>query len=186
MAIVKVYQYPHASLREPCHAVNALGGAVETVVRDLVDTMYAFGGAVGLSAPQIGSRLRVIAMDVAAKSTRDQLRVMINPVIEVSSRNKLVREGCLSFPEYLANVKRATRLTVRYLDADGAEVTHEARDLEAIAIQHEIDHLDGVLMIDRVNSLKTDLLRRYAGAPLPAAPSDVTAPVSLPPEFHPS
>lgn len=166
MAIVKVYQYPHASLRESCTDVLAFDAALDQVVANLVDTMYAFSGAVGLSAPQIGSRLRVMVIDVAAKTTRDQRRVMINPVIVLASRNKLVREGCLSFPDYLANIKRATRLTVRYHDEHGEPVEYQARDLEAIAVQHELDHLDGVLMIDRVNSLKTDLLRRYAQPPL--------------------
>ena len=99
-------------------------------------------------------------MDVSAATTKTDLKVMINPVIVQQSRNKVVREGCLSFPDYLANVKRATKLTVEAYDPYGELQTYEVKHLEAVCVQHELDHLDGVLMIDRINSLKTDLIRR--------------------------
>ncbi len=162
MAVLKIYKYPHVSLREQCKAVEGVNDGIRKVARDMVETMYACPGAVGLAAPQVGVPLRIVVIDVSAKTTKDRLRVMINPEIVSQSRNKLVREGCLSFPDYLANVKRATKITFRYIDENGETVEAEARDLEAIAVQHEIDHLDGILMIDRVNSLKTDLIRRYA------------------------
>lgn len=164
MAVVKIYKYPHIHLRTECQPVSEITGEVLKVCEDLVDTMYAQSGAVGLSAPQIGQSLRIIVLDVSANTTKDQLRVMINPEIKAQSRNKLVREGCLSFPDYLVNSKRATKLTVRYQTPTGAFEELETKHLEAIAIQHEIDHLDGVLMIDRVQSLKTDLIRRYTQA----------------------
>lgn len=168
MAVVKIYKYPHVNLREECKPVGDITGDVLARIEDLVDTMYDCPGAVGLSAPQIGWGYRVVVIDVAAKERANnpeasQLRIMINPEIVVASRNKLVREGCLSFPEYLANIKRATKLTCRYTTPQGTTEEFEAKQLEAVAVQHEIDHLDGVLMIDRVNSLKTDLIRRVAG-----------------------
>lgn len=161
MAILDVLKYPHVQLRQECKPVGTITDEIRGMCQDLVDTMYDHDGAVGLSAPQVGYPLRIVAIDVTAKTTRDQLRVLINPTIVKQSRNKLVREGCLSFPSYLANVKRSTRITCEYLTPEGdtKEWTAESQ-LEAIAIQHEIDHLDGVLMIDRVNSLKTDLIRR--------------------------
>jgi peptide deformylase len=163
MAVLDILKYPHVQLRQECKPVERITDEIKGMCQDLVDTMYDGPGAVGLSAPQVGYPLRIVVIDVTAKTTRDELRVMINPEIVQQSRNKLVREGCLSFPEYLVNLKRATRVTCKYLTPDGEEVTWESQSqLEAIAIQHEIDHLDGVLMIDRVNSLKTDLIRRYA------------------------
>ncbi len=167
MPVVKIYKYPHVMLRETCQPVAEVTDATRAMATDLVDTMYSCPGAVGLSAPQIGYPWRIVAIDVNAKEGASnpelrQLRVMINPEIVSASRNKLVREGCLSFPEYLVNIKRATKVTVKYLTPQGNDEEAAVTHLEAIAVQHEIDHLDGVLMIDRVNSLKTDLIRRIA------------------------
>ncbi|MGJ8508472.1 peptide deformylase, partial [Glaesserella parasuis] len=91
---------------------------------------------------------------------RSAYKVLINPVVVESSRKKTMREGCLSFPDYLANIKRATKLTFTAFDREQALQTYTVYGLEAIAVQHEIDHLDGVLMIDRISSLKTDWIRR--------------------------
>lgn len=160
MAILKVYKYPHEYLREPSEAVAAVDEDLRRFVDDMKETMYSFPGAVGLAAPQVGKHVRVVLVDIAAKTSRDRLKVLINPVIVHTAKNKLVREGCLSFPDYLVNVKRALKVTVQCLDENGREREYQVRDLEAVAIQHELDHLDGVLMIDRVQSLKTDLIRR--------------------------
>ncbi len=165
MAIVKIYKYPHVILREMCKPVDSVDQGTRRLIDDMIATLYDCNGAVGLAAPQVGQPVRMVLIDVTAKTTKSELRVMINPEIIKRSRNKLVREGCLSFPDYLANVKRGTRAVVRYMDEHGKTVEAEVRDLEAIAVQHEIDHLDGVLMIDRVNSLKTDLIRRYSALP---------------------
>jgi peptide deformylase len=161
MAVLKVYKYPHSVLRQPCLPVDAFDDSLRQLVADMTDTMYSFGGAVGLAAPQIGITQRVLVIDLNAKTTRDRRMVLVNPLILKASRNKLVREGCLSFPEYLANVKRATRVTVQAYDAHGTQQILDVEGLEAIAVQHELDHLDGVLMIDRISSLKTDWIRRH-------------------------
>jgi peptide deformylase len=163
VTVLKLYKYPHPILRKPCQRVTEFDDELRQLVADMVETMYDRHGSVGLSAPQVGSAVRVFVMDVNAATTADALRVMVNPVIVQTSRNKIVREGCLSFPEYLANVKRATRCTVEAFDQWGQPFTVEAKHLEAVCIQHEIDHLDGVLMIDRITSLKTDWIRRTGG-----------------------
>lgn len=160
MALLKIYKYPHPVLREKGLVVTGFDEAFRVLIQDMIETMYICPGAVGLAAPQVGIAQRVFVMDILAKTTRDALKVIVNPEIIQQSRNKLVREGCLSFPEYLANIKRAQRIVVRYQDEWGNPHEHQADGFEAVAIQHEIDHLDGVLLIDRVQSLKTDLIRR--------------------------
>ena len=160
MTIKKVLRAPHPILRELCEPVQHWDGALQQLVDDMTDTLYAAHGAVGLAACQIGETARVLVLDVSSKTTREAYKVLINPVILESSRNKTMREGCLSFPDYLASIKRATKVTFSAFDRDGGSHIYTVQGLEAIAIQHEIDHLDGILMIDRINSLKTDWIRR--------------------------
>jgi len=160
MAVLPILKYPHPILRQVCAPVEAVDDSLRALVQDMVDTLYDGPGAVGLAAPQVGYAVRVVVIDISAASTRDQLKVLINPELVQVSRNKMVREGCLSFPEYLANIRRGTRAVVRALNELGETVEYDTRKLEAIAVQHEIDHLDGVLLLDRINSLKTDLIRR--------------------------
>jgi peptide deformylase len=160
MSILKVLKYPHPMLREQCEPVHAWDASLQNLIDDMTETMYAAPGAVGLAASQIGQTVRVVILDVTCKTTRNEYKVLINPNIVEASRKKQMREGCLSFPEYLASVKRATKLTFTAFDRAGALQTYTVQGLEAIAVQHEIDHLDGVLMIDRISSLKTDWIRR--------------------------
>ena len=160
MAILKVLKYPHPILREQCEPVHAWDNNLQRLIDDMTETMYAAPGAVGLAASQIGETVRVVILDVTCKTTRDEYKVLINPTIVEASRKKQMREGCLSFPEYLASIKRATKLTFTAFDREGELKTYTVQGLEAIAVQHEIDHLDGVLMIDRIDSLKTDWIRR--------------------------
>lgn len=160
MAILKVLKYPHPLLREQCEPVTTWDSSLQRLVDDMTETMYASPGAVGLAASQIGETARVVILDVTCKTSREAYKVLINPAVVEASRKKYMREGCLSFPEYLANVKRSTKLTFTAFDRDGSLKTYTVQGLEAIAVQHEIDHLDGVLMIDRINSLKTDWIRR--------------------------
>ncbi len=181
MAILKILKYPHPLLREMCEPVTAWDANLDRAVDDMIQTMYASPGAVGLAACQVGMPRRIIVMDVNAKTSRDALKVLINPTIIEQSRNKTMREGCLSFPEYLANIKRATKLTFSAFDREGALQTYTVYGLEAVAVQHEIDHLNGVLMIDRITSLKTDWIRRQAR---PEAESGIADP-ALQPEAEP-
>jgi peptide deformylase len=160
MSVLKILKYPHPILRIPCPALTVFDQTLQDLVADMVETMYHGTGAVGLAAPQVGQSVRVFVMDTNAFTTRDNLKVMVNPKIITASRNKTMREGCLSFPDYLANVKRSQRITVEAFDAYGVLHTYELKHLEAVCVQHEIDHLDGILMMDRIESLKTDWLRR--------------------------
>ncbi len=172
MAVRRVILYPDPALREISAEVKVFGktrtdnGAtidarLKSDITDLIDTLR-YNPGVAIAAPQIGIKKRIIALDVSAKSAKDTghgLLILINPVITETSQNKTVRGGCLSIPDYLANLRRAKKVTVTALDQNGTPVTIEARGLEAIALQHEIDHLDGILFIDRVTSLR-DLVRR--------------------------
>lgn len=160
MSVLKVLKYPHPILREKCEPVVTWDNGLQKLIDDMTETMYDAFGSVGLAASQVGETTRLIVLDTSSKTTRADYKVLINPTIIESSRNKTMREGCLSFPEYLANIKRATKLTFTAFDRDGELRTYTVQGLEAIAVQHEIDHLDGVLMIDRISSLKTDWIRR--------------------------
>jgi peptide deformylase len=125
--------------------------------------MRANQRCVGLAAPQLGDEVRMVVVDVSEhpRATRHHgLLVLVNPVIRRSSGGEIAREGCLSIPDLTANVKRATELTVEASDTDGAVQSIEAEGFEARAIQHEMDHLDGILFLDRVASLTTDVFRR--------------------------
>jgi peptide deformylase len=166
MAVLPVLRYPNPVLRQLSQPVpipsegRAFPDSINQIINNLLETAYAFPGTIGLAAPQIGYLHRIVIVDVTAKTDRSACKVLINPVIIQASRNKLGREGCLSFPEYLANIKRATRITVQAYNQYGHFVEWVAEGLEAIAIQHELDHLDGVLLLDRISAIKTDLIRR--------------------------
>lgn len=161
MAVLRILKYPHPILRKQCEPVTSWDNALSKLIDDMTETLYASPGAVGLAACQIGEPVRLMILDVSSQEDRSEYKVLINPTIIEATRNKTMREGCLSFPDYLANVKRATRLTFNAYDRDRELRTYTVRGLEAIAVQHEIDHLEGILMIDRIHSLKTDWIRRH-------------------------
>jgi peptide deformylase len=151
-----VLRYPHPALKQRCREVTAEDD-VDRIVRDLVDTMQSFPRCVGVAAPQIGELVRIAVVDVSSHPKADRghgLLVLVNPRVVRAEGRELGREGCLSVPELTANVRRATLVTV---EADGVRV--EAAGFEARAIQHELDHLDGVLFLDRVAS-RDDVFRR--------------------------
>lgn len=135
----------------------------DVLVADLLETMDASPACVGLAAPQIGVSRRVIVVDVSAhpKTTVSHgLIVMIDPVVVESSGREVGREGCMSVPDLTANVARATSIVVRGRTPGGEDRTIVTEGFEARAFQHEIDHLDGMLILDRVDSLTTDVFRR--------------------------
>lgn len=164
MAVREIRLYPDPVLKEACAPVEKLDAAIDQLVQDLVDTMIAAGHSVGVAAPQIGVTRRVVVIDVSnSKMGRDNnhgLLTMINPEIIRREGSKVMREGCMSVPDYTGNVTRAKSIVVQFLDRDGRERVINASGFEAVAIQHEIDHLDGLLFLDRVSSLKTDVFRR--------------------------
>lgn len=135
----------------------------EDLVRDLVDTMRSSPACVGLAAPQIGVSKRAFALDVSSHkktTTCHGLVVMFDPVIVESKGREVGREGCMSVPDLTANVPRATEIVVQGRDPDGGPIVIATEGFEARAFQHEIDHLDGMLILDRVDSLATDVFRR--------------------------
>jgi peptide deformylase len=164
MAVRDIILYPDPILKTVCEPVTALDEAADALVRDLLDTMAASGHSVGVAAPQIGITRRVVVVDVSrSKPGRDNHHgrlVMINPGIIEREGQETMREGCMSVPDYTGNVTRAESVVVQFLDRQGRERVIRASGFEAVAIQHELDHLDGLLFLDRVSSLKTDVFRR--------------------------
>ena len=154
-----ILTYPNPLLKKKSAPVDSINDATRELARDMIETMYDAPG-VGLAAPQIGVLQRVIVIDIAGKNEPPELIVAINPIIVHAEGEVYEEEGCLSVPDYAANVKRHASVTVTALVLDGTERTWQAEDLLAIAFQHEIDHLDGIVFLDRVSSLKTDVFRR--------------------------
>lgn len=164
MAACDILIYPDERLKTICTPVTTIDATVESLIQNLVDTMLESGHSVGVAAPQIGDLLRVAVVDVSrSKLGRDNthgLLTMVNPEIISRSGQKVMREGCMSIPDYTGNVTRAEEIVVEFLDRDGSDRVIRASGFEAVAIQHELDHLDGLLFLDRVSSLKTDIFRR--------------------------
>ncbi len=154
-----ILSYPDPELKKKSQPVTVINDKIRELVRDMADTMYDAPG-VGLAAPQIGVHQRVIVIDVAGKDEPPNLIVAINPVIIHAEGESYEEEGCLSVPTYAANVRRHARVVVKGLNLEGEEVNWKADDLLAIAFQHEIDHLDGILFIDHISQLKREIFRR--------------------------
>ncbi len=165
MAAKEVLLYPDSRLKEICAPIAEFDIGAAELLQDLVDTMLAAGHSVGVAAPQIGDLRRAVVVDVSnsklgKKQPNHGLLQMINPKIIESEGAQIVREGCMSIPDYTGNVTRAERIVVQFLNQTGELQVIRSDGFEAIAIQHELDHLDGYLFLDRVSSLKTDLFRR--------------------------
>ena len=164
MAVREVLRYPHASLKQKARELAEDEGELASAVAgDLLDTMESFGHCVGLAAPQLDHMVRIVAVDVTGHkkaTTQNGLLMLVNPVIVESEGAEVGREGCLSIPHLTANVRRATRIVVEARTPQGESVSVESEAFEARCLQHEIDHLDGLLFLDRVDSIATDVFRR--------------------------
>ena len=144
------------------------GETARRVAADLLDTMRSHPGCVGLAAPQLEELVRLVAVDVSEhpKATRSHGElVLVNPRVTGTKGAEVAREGCLSIPELTANVRRATHVTIEAADPAGEPVRVETEGFEARCLLHEIDHLDGILFLDRVDSLATDVFRRKRARP---------------------
>jgi peptide deformylase len=139
--------------------VPVIDAQVQTLIDDMIETMYAAPG-IGLAAPQIGVARRILVVDLSLGRNPDDLLVMINPEFVEQEGMQLEEEGCLSVPGFNATVVRATRVVVRGLDRTGMSRSVEGRNLQARAFQHEMDHLDGKLFVDRLRGIKRDLIVR--------------------------
>jgi peptide deformylase len=168
VAVREVVTYPARVLKGPCGPIGAVGDDERRLAADLVDTMRAAPGCVGVAAPQIGVPLRAFVLDVSVMkrppADNHGLVVLLDPELVHAEGAELRREGCLSVPDYTCDVRRAETVVVRGTTPEGEVRVLEAHGFEARAAQHELDHLDGLLILDRVASARTDIhpRKRYA------------------------
>jgi peptide deformylase len=163
MAVLDILTYPNPELKKVSQPIERIDDAITKLIEDLSETLYVSPGCVGIAAPQVGALVRLIIID----GSRNQKclknhgkQILINPQIVWQEGAVLGREGCLSLPDFTANVTRARAIRLTALNELGDPVTLETEDMEARVILHEADHLDGILFLDRVASLKTDVFRR--------------------------
>jgi peptide deformylase len=170
MALRDILILPDKRLRKVSEPVKKIDAGTRALIEDLFETMYDAPG-IGLAAIQVGVAKRLFTMDLAKKEEPKNPQVFINPEIVESSDEKAVREeGCLSIPEFYGDVERPVQVKVKYLDLDGKPHEVEADGLFATCIQHEIDHLNGVLFIDHLSKLKRDrVIKKFAKAAKRAA-----------------
>ena len=164
MAIKPVVHYPARVLKGLSGPVGEIGDTERGLAEDLVDTMYDSPGCVGIAAPQIGVPLRAFALDVSVMKKPPEhhhgLVVLFDPELLLAEGGEVKREGCLSVPDYTCDVRRATSIVVSGRTPEGEHRVVEAEGFEARAFQHELDHLDGLLILDRVASVRHDVFRR--------------------------
>lgn len=162
MALRKILTFPAPELKHVARAVQNIDATINQLVTDLVETMYAAPG-VGLAAIQVGSPERVIVLDVDHENPGKHLLKLVNPVIVERDGSIVWEEGCLSVVDYTAEVTRAKRVLVKGWTPDEKEIEVEGENLLAVALQHEIDHLDGKLFIDHLSKLKRDMvIKKFA------------------------
>jgi peptide deformylase len=164
MAVLEVLQYPDPRLKRVSAPVTTFDAALSMFLADLEETMRASAGSVGIAAPQVNFFRRIAIVDVSSKPgiTHHGCLRLVNPEIIDRQGEVTGREGCMSVPDYTGNVRRARKIRVRAQDVDGLWQEVECEGYEARAVQHELDHLDGFLFLDRVVSARQDLFRRKA------------------------
>jgi peptide deformylase len=152
----EILVYPDPRLAEKSREIDEITPEVKKLAEDMVETMYESDG-IGLAAPQVGECCRLIVVDITGPQLREDLRIIVNPEIVSAEGETESEEGCLSVRELRSKVKRAGKVKVRGKDLDGKAVEIDAENLLAICLQHEIDHLEGTLFIDRLSRLKRSL-----------------------------
>ncbi len=159
MAIRDIRLYPDPILKRKALFVDEVDEEITRLIDDMAETMYAAPG-IGLAAPQVGVLLRVVVVDAAPRDQESKLISLVNPEIVWSDRTIIQEEGCLSIPGMNVDMERNERIQLIGLDREGKEIDIQAEGLQAISLQHEIDHLEGRLIVDRVSRLKRDIYRR--------------------------
>ena len=159
MAILEIVTYPHSTLTRRAEEVEKVDGNIRKLISDMVDTMYVNGG-VGLAAPQVGVSKRVVIVDIRLYDPSSSLISIVNPEVVAERGEVLHEEGCLSVPECVEGIKRKTWIKVRGLNEKGREIEVEGEGMLAIALQHEIDHLNGKVILDRISRVKRDLYKK--------------------------
>lgn len=159
MALLDICTYPDRILRKRCDEVDEIDGEICKLMDDMADTMYNAPG-VGLAANQVGRSLRIVVIDTQKPDDETGLIELINPEIVAASGNTTFEEGCLSVPDFYANVKRHNAVTVHALTRDRERIELNAEGFLAVVLQHEIDHLDGKLFIDHIGFIAKDSFKR--------------------------
>jgi peptide deformylase len=158
MAVLEILKYPHPILKKRCETVAHIDEESRRLIHDMRETMYEAGG-IGLAACQVGVSRRVIVLDVSPMDPEHTFLALINPEI-ISEEGEIDHEeGCLSVPDCLEKVRRKEKVCVRGLSPEGMETEVKAEGILAIALQHEIDHIDGILILDRMSRLKREIYR---------------------------
>lgn len=157
--ILPVLQYPDPRLARVSVPIKEVTPEIRDLAANMVETMYARDG-VGLAAPQVGEALRLVVIDTSGPGKREDLRILINPELTLSGPEVESEEGCLSVNDYRSSVLRSASARVTATDLDGNAVSFDAEDLLSICVQHECDHLNGVLFIDHISRLKRGMLDR--------------------------
>jgi peptide deformylase len=158
MGILEIVKYPDPRLKQPCERETVFDSSLHKLLDDMRDTMYEAEG-IGLAAPQVGVLKRIAVVDVS--QDRDGVIELINPEITWSEGKVPSEEGCLSIPDYRETISRNENIKVTAQDRNGKEFELEASEILAICIQHEIDHLNGILFVDRLSRLKREFFRRW-------------------------
>ena len=160
MSIQKIYQYPESVLRKETEKIATFDNDLSQLVEDMAETMYDAPG-IGLAAPQIGKSIKLIVVDTSEdKEGEKEYMPLVNPQIIAHEGSQLDEEGCLSVPELTANVKRYLKITVAYQDLQGQPHEFSTENRFAVVLQHEIDHLNGILFIDHLSPLKRSLYKK--------------------------
>lgn len=159
MSLLQIFHYPAPVLKVPAKKVETFDARLRQLVKDMAETMYAAPG-IGLAAPQVGISERIIVIDCSPKDAPPRLIAAINPEIVACNGQCCEEEGCLSVPGYYANVQRSEQVTVTFQNLNGERCELAAEGLLAVAFQHEIDHLDGILFVDHLSPLKRGIFRR--------------------------
>jgi peptide deformylase len=158
MALREIVKFPDPRLKEVSKPIVEIDDDLRDLARDMIEVMYDEPG-IGLAAPQVASQVRMFVIDTEWTDEENDRhpQVVINPELSEPEGSIVWEEGCLSVPDYTANVERAAMITLRGMDLDGNPIEERAEGLRAVCIQHEVDHLDGILFIDRISRLKRSL-----------------------------
>jgi len=159
MAVLEILKYPHPALKKPCKEVEEIDEETKKFIQDMAETMYAANG-IGLAACQVGVSRKIIVLDVSPLDPKHDLFAVINPEIVTGEGEIDHEEGCLSVPDCFEKVRRKEKVCVRGISPDGKRMEIGVEGILALAFQHEIDHLNGVLILDRISGLKRELYRR--------------------------
>ncbi|MEW6107589.1 MAG: peptide deformylase [Nitrospirota bacterium] len=159
MAILEIKKFPSKILNQKALPVTSFDDNLQSLIDDMIETMCAAPG-VGLAAPQVGVSKRLAVIDISTKETKFPVFVLINPVVLKKEGIIEFEEGCLSIPEYTVKLQRAEKVYVKAIDRKGRNIEIQGEGLLSIALQHEIDHLDGILLIDRISPIKREFFKK--------------------------